>query len=331
MQVRTYSLTLIFSAIGLFLAIIALNVILDPEEVLQTGLLGPAHNPNDRYTRMRVYLSASSSYDGLLFGSSRSAAISPDALSARMGNAKFAQFGIFGGQILDHQAVLEFVVRSKVEQGQALRSVFLLLDIDLFGQQPIANLTVQTLWHPVLTGESVGRFTWRYLTAFQPNAWRDQIEHGLSFPRTTVPPVSTENAVFTASIDEPTLPRAPENKHSIAERIIARPGFSRDLALLARFTALCRVNQIAFAVAFSPLHRENATQYDHYDLIEAAKQIATVVPVWDFDAPEWLSARADLWFDKSHFKPEVANMMLDRMFGGETSGAPQGFGVLRQN
>lgn len=327
MRMRTYSLALIAAAAGLILAIAGLNVISDPEQVLGTGLLGPSDNPNDRYARMRAYEAAPETYDGLVFGSSRSYAISPEALSARMGGGRFAHFGVLGGQIVDHLAVLEFVLRTKARHGQALRAVFLLLDPDLFGARPVANSSIQTLWPPALTGENAWRFTWRYLTAIQPKAWRAQF--GRSALRTAMRRFDAAAAWSAASAAEPESPirHAARRDAPAVESIVARPDFSRQLSLLARFVALCRSRNITLAVALSPLNRGIATQYDPDDLAQVKRLIADVVPVWDFGAPEWLTARTDLWVNQSHFTPEVANMMLERMFTGEASGAPERFGV----
>jgi hypothetical protein len=123
-RMRSYSLILNAIAFGLFGAVAALNVMVDPEGVLETGLLGPAQNANDRAKKVRACEASPDAYDALLFGSSRGNAIPLEALSAHMGGAKFAHFGVAVGLIDDHEAALEFVVRSKAAQGKALRAVF---------------------------------------------------------------------------------------------------------------------------------------------------------------------------------------------------------------
>ena len=84
---------------------------------------------------------------------------------------------------------------------------------------------------------------------------------------------------------------------------------------------------MTLTVVTSPLNRLNARDYDPADLARVAERIARVVPLWDFGTPDWLSDRGDLWSDPSHFKPEVGEMMLRRVFGGGSP--PAGFGTLR--
>ena len=84
---------------------------------------------------------------------------------------------------------------------------------------------------------------------------------------------------------------------------------------------------MTLTVVTSPLNRLNARDYDPAELARVAERIARVVPLWDFGMPDWLSDRGDLWSDPSHFKPEVGDMMLGRVFGAGPARA--GFGTLR--
>src|ERR1700733_15818007 len=104
MPSRTYALALMSVMAGLFLAVVGANLIIDPEAVLGTGLLGHPLNSNDRYLQMRRYLMDADHYDGLFFGSSRGQVFPLDELSRWMGGARFADFSVTGGQIADHFA-----------------------------------------------------------------------------------------------------------------------------------------------------------------------------------------------------------------------------------
>lgn len=340
MQARTYSLAALSVAFGLFAGVAAVNLLVDPEAVLGTGVLGKPLNFNDRYLSMEAYEADPDRYDGLLFGASRGNVIPQDLLSELMGGATFANFSAIGGQIIDHVAVLEHVLRTKAARGKRLRAVFLLLDVDLFGDRQFANRTIQSQWHPVLTGESMARFKWRYLTAIQTQAWRDEVRRAMaraavraegaaddkaSAPRVRSASLDREPAVVTSDAAPPAMPPP--------ETITTRDDFARQLALLAKFVALCQADGVRLVVALSPLRDVNAARFDRVDVEAAVARIADIVPVWDFDVPAWLSQRPDLWLDTSHYAPAVARMMLGRIFGVSDATPyerpPAGFGVLR--
>jgi hypothetical protein len=341
MPSRTYALALMSVMAGLFLAVVGANLIIDPEAVLGTGLLGHPLNSNDRYLQMRRYLMDADHYDGLFFGSSRGQVFPLDELSRWMGGARFADFSVTGGQIADHFAELDYIVRTKAARGEKVHAVFLLLDADFFGDRNYANRTIQNLWPPVLTGESPSRFFWRYLTAIQFGAWGSQIRYAWTGRLPTAGPPGEREAQ-----PRPYLPvarsafaassvAAAEAKPAVSgpapdkggELITTRPDFGSQLALLAKFVQLCRAYDIQLVVAVSPLRDVLAKRYDQRDLATVVERIAEVVPVWDFGVPEW-SERPGFWLDISHFSPEVAKMMLARIFSGEAAGGPKDFGVL---
>jgi hypothetical protein len=88
-----------------------------------------------------------------------------------------------------------------------------------------------------------------------------------------------------------------------------------QLERLERFVALCREHGAQLTVSTSPLHHASSDRYDPAELAAVVAQVRAVVPVWDFSDPDWLSSRPELWLDESHFVPEVASMMLERIFG----------------
>src|ERR1700674_5019154 len=168
---RTYALTFVTLAAGLFLAVVGMNLAIDTQGVFGTGLLGKPLNPNVRYQNFVAYAAASDRYDGLLFGSSRAFDLPVEPLQ-QMDGATFADFAVQFGMITDHLPVLEYVLREKAAKHERLRAVFLLLDADSLGDAPRTNRFLQTLLPPALTSERPLRFWWRYLTAIQVGTWR---------------------------------------------------------------------------------------------------------------------------------------------------------------
>jgi hypothetical protein len=179
MRHRSYAICMLAAAFTVFGTVTGANLLIDPEGVLGTGMLGPLRNPNDRYSIIARYQANASRYDGLIFGSSRGPAIEADELSRRM-HAHFAQLSVSAGQMIDHVAFLEYAIRSRRTDDPPIRAVFLLLDIDAFGNWATANRFIQTLWPPAITGEPRWRFIWRHLTAIQPTIWQSEIAHALA-------------------------------------------------------------------------------------------------------------------------------------------------------
>ncbi len=338
MHPRTYALAAIAAGAGMFLALVATNLIIDPQAMFGTGVLPRTLNANERYVQFAAYQAAPGTYDGLLFGSSRAKIMPLDELSRRMNGVKFASFAVAGGMLSDHLPVLEFVLREKARLGQRLRAVLMLIDIDVFGTPPQTNQNIQMLLPPPLTGENPVRFWWRYLTAIQFRTWGSVIREARKKSRSAEAPKAGVAAAATEAV-RPAIAHAkpPASDPVLPPRrgISDRGDFPRQIALLERFAALCRQHGTEFIVVITPLHPSKEHDFDLDDISQAIEPISRIAPVWDFTGSYRLLDRPDLWrtdlmaHDTSHFGMEVALMMVRRIFGDAMPDAWKHFGELR--
>jgi hypothetical protein len=333
MRTRTYALAMSAIGCGLFVAVAAANVIIDPQKVFGTGYWSLSPNENDRYQKLLAYQRAPARYDGLFFGSSRAFVMPLDDLSRSMDGVSFASFAVVGGMVVDHLATLEFILRDKAARGERLRAVFLLIDADLMGRRPFTNETNQFLMPPALSGEHPARFWWKNLVTIQFKAWGSALRAG----RKPDPGVRRDSSatrmlqnmsgagVLSAANAQPlpgtTTPAAPQR-----ERVTHRADYLRQLKLFERLVALCRAHDIRIAVATSPLSAQGAASYDLVDLAVAIDDVGRIVPIWDFSNSDPVLNNSDVWDDWAHFRPVVAQMMLRRMFGAEVPSAWASFG-----
>jgi len=327
---KSYALTLIVVGFALLGAVVAANVLIDPQRMFGTELFPDKRNANDRYLSYLAYRKAEPHIGGLLFASSRGGGIPVNALEKQTG-VRFADFTVGFGMITDHLPVLERAIRDKAARGKQLKHVFFLLDADFLGERPNTNRNPQTQLHPDLTGEDPFRFWIRYLTAIQFRAWRDDVRRAFlpksaraarSEPAALQPAMAPVRLAALATAVPLPPPRTPM-------RVTDRIDYQRQLALLRRFVDLCRDHGIDLIVATSPLHRSTLSYFDAQDLAAAVADVSRITPVWDFGAPPWLTERPELWADHSHFTPEAGRLMLDRIFTGALPFGGLPFGVLR--
>jgi hypothetical protein len=327
MQVRTFALALIAIAAALLAGTMATNVAVDPEAVFGTHPNAVRVNANSRWQRYLEYRDAREHPDGVIFASSRGNGFERGDLARALGVAAVANFSLTYGMISDHLPTLEYLLRDKAARGERLRSVLLMLDVDHFGKVPWTNTNLDGFLPPEISGEHPARFWWRYLTAFQLRVWIATIRE---VPGRRVERPGRLTVLEAAMLPRVTLPDISALRRAALPRrqydIVLRPQLEAHLAMLARFAALCRQRDVRLTVVTSPLNRLNGRDYDPAELARVTARISRVVPLWDFGMPDWLSDRGELWLDPSHFGPEVARMMLDRIF---RSSGPQGFGTLR--
>jgi hypothetical protein len=327
MKARSFALALIAIAAALLAGTMAANVAVDPEAVFGTHPHSVRVNANSRWQRYLEYRDAREHPDGAIFASSRGNGFERGDLARALGVPSVANFSFTYGMISDHLPTLEYLLRDKAARGERLKSVLLMLDVDHFGKVPWTNTNLDGFLPPEISGEHPARFWWRYLTAFQLRVWVATIRQ---VPGRRVEGPARAPVVQAAMLPRVTLPDLSALRSAARlERqydIVQRPQLDAHLAMLARFAALCRQHGVRLTVVTSPLNRLNGRDYDPAELARVTARISGVVPIWDFGMPDWLSDRGELWLDPSHFRPEVARMMLERIFG--SSGRPD-FGTLR--
>jgi hypothetical protein len=341
MRPRSYAVAAVTIAATFLLATMAANVLIDPQGVFGTKLFVPVVNPNLRYLDLKTYKVDPNRYDAVLFGSSRGENFDLKLLAQDLGVHAVINFSVPQGFMTDHLPALEYLLRDKASRGSHIKTIFLLLDADLFGREPWTDNNADSFLPPEVGGESQWRFWWRYLTIFQFTTWRQYIDRALE----SAAPAHgrSQHADLKPAMAAMLSPQSPQAavikaaaESDAGARSEARPRVRADLAhqlsLFDRFLALCREHEIKLTVAFSPLNRNNegASDVQMPDNERIVDMISRRVPVWDFDRPGWLSDRPDLWNDVFHFKQSVANMMLQRIFGGY-SAAPADFGQLKMN
>jgi len=326
MSPHAFALCFVVILAALLAGTMTANVAIDPEAVFGTHGDAPRVNANSRYTRFVTYRDGNARPDGVLFASSRGTGFDPAALAHALGVNGIANFSVNYGMVTDHLPVLEYLIREKAARGERLRSVLLMVDLDHFGKAPWTNSNLDGFLPPAVSGEHPARFWWRYLTAFQFRVWRTTVG-GEAGRRAEALPLVHAAIIPPLALPELRTVRVAAAPPAQRYDIVLRPQLEVHLALLARMAAVCRQHGVTLTVVTSPLNRLNARDYDPADLARVAERIARVVPLWDFGTPDWLSDRGDLWSDPSHFKPEVGEMMLGRVFGGGSP--PAGFGTLR--
>lgn len=352
LRARRYACLFAAAAGVLFLCVVGANVIIDPQGVFGTGILEAPLNPNTRYLSFAEYEAAPSKYDGVLFASSRGNGLPLDELSQRMHGTSFANFSVSLGLLTDHLPFLEYILRDKAARKERLRAVFLLLDVDGFGDRPMTNRSIQMQLPPAVTGDRPIRFWWQYLTAFQPKAWENELSRawrsrtaagsafdllgqlmpaaradGLGSPQRQRPP-----QMQLAQLQVPDAPTAGATVPvGTPGRITTRPDYARQRRLLGQFVRLCRENNVELVVATAPLSPSEYGKHRPEDLAEVIDDLSRIVPVWDFSTSPWPAAHIEFWVDLTHFTHDLGRIMLDRMFGDTAASAPPDFGRLHRS
>jgi hypothetical protein len=339
MSIRGYVRFLLVVAFVLAGGTIAANVGLDPEAVFHADA---SQRPNfsSRYLAYSRYRDGGRRADGVLFASSRGLVFETDVLARKLGVDSAANFSVFNGMLTDHLPTLEFLIRDQAARGGKLKSVLLMIDTDFFGRASWTNSNLDGFLPPEISGEHPARFYWRYMTVFQFRNWNRLVRKlwndrwpparsaSMSHPALHPPLMAGFLPVLSAA-PQPKLPPVAEAGAPRRYQVLVRSNLDEHLKLLARVVALCRSNGITLHVATSLLrHSYSVREYDPEEFEWVAARLGEVVPILEFGSPASLD-KPELWDDHIHFSPELAGMILDRIYGGGDKPLPPDFGRWR--
>ena len=188
-----------------------------------------------------------------------------------------------------------------------MRAVFLLLDIDTFGDPAATNRYIETLLPQALSGESGVYFWWRNLTALQVRSWQRILREAraaIEERDRQAPSVigKVKLALVRLAALSGLAARGSQAGSDYNRPFGQRAHFAEQLQLLQRIAALSRQNGAELIVAVSPLHRAVESRYLPKDLSQALDQVARVTPLWDFTGADWLSDDPNYWMgDTAHY------------------------------
>jgi hypothetical protein len=333
MKSRGYSITFIAGAVLFFVLTLGANVVLDPEAVFGTTMFPRKLNANERVFKLRKYEAVAAATDAVLFSSSRGNLLRPRLLVQGMQASHFLSASMSYGMISDHLPLLKFILHDKASRPVKLKHVFLLLDTDFFGRQPWTDHNINSFLPPDLSGESAGRYWWRYLTAFQYRLWRDVIRaNGASGAAMAGGSLPLDSQDAGDNGDGQAFARQPDVEVSEDYRLAwnrLRPDLKQQLRQLQEFVALCRANNVELTVVASPQRRIALHLNDPEEISRITGLIGQITPIWDFNSPPLIADEGEYWLDNSHFDKNAGDIMLDRIFARAVPPAFAEWGQLR--
>lgn len=100
------------------------------------------------------------------------------------------------------------------------------------------------------------------------------------------------------------------------------------VAAVAELRALCAEKGVNFVVCTAPMYEADFRSYDRELLSRFWRGLAEAGEFWDFSGCTSVAADARYFYDTSHFRNAVGDMMLSRIFEDGGVWVPEDFGVL---
>jgi hypothetical protein len=328
---KIWTMTVFWSTVVLVGGVVAINVVVDAYGILRTDFSRQFQLPNMNYVKISYLIRNTKKYDSLLFGSSRVENIDVKKIA----NGVYYNMTCPVGLPLEHLENIRFLVKS----GMSIKNVMIGLDdfsYHLDPRQHRSDLELQP--HPAVSGKKLQTFYGEYflkLRTFMPQL-AAYIRHNYTHrnaPEETriIYDMYDTGRIFCPSCDADIERNVDAHIHSA---IFNKPfhsegdNMAKALAAMKEIAALAKQEHISLIVFINPIHKTTYLDTNLRQFALFKKELAAITDYYDFSGLNSVTTNNYDYYETSHYRPFVGDMMLKVMFGKPDVSAPRDFGFL---
>ncbi len=326
---KTWTITVFWSIFILVGAIVFINVVVDPYGILRTDFSRQFQAPDLNFCKIKFLLKNTKKFDSFIFGSSRVAVIDVKKIfNGRYYNMTYAE-GVPG----EHLENIRFLLKNDV----SIRNLMIGLDDFSYLIDPqchCSDLSFQP--HPAVAGKKLHIFYAEYflkLKGFVPQL-KAYIRHNYTERKSPEEMPLLFDVRETGQIAFPAwdgdFERDPETY--VLDKRFSKPthyegdNIANTLVAMKEIIVLAKKNDINLIVFINPVHKTTYLDTNLKQFAFFKKELAAITDYYDFSGLNSITTNNYYYYETSHYRPLVADMMLKIMLGAPNVVVPRDFG-----
>ena len=321
----------LFMVVLIFSMVASLNYIVDPFEVFNTSIFKHKHQPNERFAKIEFLDENNKKFNGYMFGSSRIGTTYPSSIEKYIPDSKIYNLTMSSANLYDYMKNLKYFIKNKYP----IDIVYLQLDIENMAQYGKSDAVFYKKLHPYVLDESLTWFYMQHLIGLFPLNIKGKINKNLHFDSDN----RTENLPDLGMWTKPG-----KEKRIIADcesYVKNEPEFHLDYKRNIRYTTsnntyntlskikkLCQDNGIKLHIFITPHNKNMMDTFVIEDYLRYLKDISRVVSFYDFSGYNSVTKNNCNYYESSHYRPHVGEMIAARIFNDSSISVPDDFGVF---
>jgi len=330
MSFQQYLKRFLFLSI-LWISIIPLsNWIIDPYGIFETHFLKYTFQQNERFIKIEHLKKEHHNFNGYIFGSSRIGGLPPELLNKYIDGASFYNMYGSGANQWDTLKHLEYMLRNKY----TIKHVYLQLDLEPdFGPSNKNLLKI----HPEVVNENLIQFYFHNLVLFPYSDFKKTIKNNLN---------ANNTALYNwndGSYSRPELEKKIKENHTkyinkvsdfhktnLRKKVFSkqdREQIVQNIAAILKIIKLSKENNFKLYLFTSPLnqHKLDTINIDMY--LYYLSELAKITNFWDFGGYNKITTDDKLYYEASHYRPIVNEIIVKSIFKGSKANENNDFGV----
>jgi hypothetical protein len=323
----------VFVAIFFLLGTAVINYVVDPFDIFHTQIFDHQYQPNERYRQIEFLYKNHTQYNSYILGSSRVGTIDPQFIEKYIVGSRFYNCVESLATNHDYLMNLKYFLDNKYE----LKNIYLQIDLDInMIEHKMSDDDYLRKYHPFNLGKS--KFTYYMQYLFMKPAIKNiykKIEWKL---KNKYSPIQIdENSGKYSWIEAEKLIESDQNAYiksqsnlNINEVNRTRGGqcIEENINDLKELVRLCRENNISLIIFTTPNNYNVIDTFDTKIYMRFLNELANVTPYWDFSGYNTITLDNKYYYESSHYRPIVAQLVAARIFNDNSIDVPDDFGVL---
>ncbi len=331
---RTWTLGVVVSLVILIGIVVAVNITVDAEGVLHSDYSHQFQPPNLSVAKVNHLLRNKTKYDSYVFGSSREGGI----VVSHIGTGRWYNMFFAAGLPEEHLDHIKFLLAN----GVSIRTI--LIGLDDFShlydaRQLLDDLDLEP--HPAVSGKNL--FAFYGENFFRLNRIVPQVSAYIRYnvthrqspdKRKLIYDIEGTGNIICHDCDQAVERDIPAH---IRDQKFQRPweyrfqegdNTKRALDVMRELAATALQKNIRLIVFINPIHRTTYLNTDLKRFAQFKQGLAEIMEYYDFSGLNSVTTNNYYYYETSHFRPQVGDMMLSRMIGSPRVAVPGDFGIL---
>ncbi|MCS5712326.1 hypothetical protein [Candidatus Berkiella aquae] len=307
-----------------------INYIIDPFSVFHSGILPYDYEINERFNKIKHLDQYHERYNAYIMGSSRSGTTSPSSLEKHIPDSHFYNMTVAGCTQYDNELHLRYFI----EKQYPIKHIFLQIDIsDIYGfKAPEGNYNAKHHPHVMHTADSL--FYLSYLTVLPVKRFIEKIkvnyfeghQHYLRYDLTHSGRWYVDYLEEQIHADPLKYIQEQSSFNQKMSRGAKGTKIIENINALKRFKALADAQRINVIVYIAPHNHNMMDTFEHQSYLEYLREISKITPFWDFSGYNAITLNDGYYYESSHYRDLLAELLIKRIFNDHTSAIPHDFG-----
>lgn len=307
-----------------------LNYVIDPFSVFHSKIMPYDYEINERFNKIEHIDQHHALYNSYLFGSSRTGTTSPALVEKYISNSKFYNFTVAGCTQYDNEMHLRYFLEKKYP----IKNILLQIDIsDMYGYKaPEGNYNAKL--HPHVTHSATSVYYLSYLTILPVKRFIEKIkvnyfdghENYLTYDLTHSGRWYVDYLEKKIALDHSKYIQEQASFNQRAIRGSKGTKINENIAALKNIKRLTEDNQINLIVYIAPHNHHMMDTFEQQSYLRYLYEIANIVNYWDFSGYNSITLDDHFYYESSHYRDNLAQLVMMRIFNDHSPMVPMDFG-----